>query len=260
MIMSRILTSLPQEYRHFKSAWESVSKSEKLLDNLIGRLQLEESSTSAVKDGPSNVAFQAYSNRSGNKATVTCFSCGKKGHYKRDCHGTRRSKIQPHRRETLGRKELRCWNCKNPKNNHDPTDCFFRKRKLDDNPEGQGSCKQEPKKRKSDEGDLRAFIQENKKTKKDDDSKKVSFLAYNKRGNCENVSTSESKIKPNESESETELSDGQCTQTICCFSKVKSNKNTFCVDSGCTCHLTENKNILLDITESGDTIKVAKKG
>lgn len=43
MVISKIILSLPSEYRHFSSAWESTSKDERTLDNLRTRLMTEES-------------------------------------------------------------------------------------------------------------------------------------------------------------------------------------------------------------------------
>lgn len=42
MLMSKILSSLPEQYKHFISAWESTNKSEKTLSNLTSRLLNEE--------------------------------------------------------------------------------------------------------------------------------------------------------------------------------------------------------------------------
>ena len=43
MIMTKIMTVLPEEYKHFGSAWNSVSNVNKTMDNLCARLQGEES-------------------------------------------------------------------------------------------------------------------------------------------------------------------------------------------------------------------------
>lgn len=42
MIVSKILATLPQEYKHFASAWDSTPKGEKTLENLTARLITEE--------------------------------------------------------------------------------------------------------------------------------------------------------------------------------------------------------------------------
>ena len=42
MVMTRVLTSLPQKFNHFHSAWDSVSDDKKNLENLTERLMAEE--------------------------------------------------------------------------------------------------------------------------------------------------------------------------------------------------------------------------
>ncbi|XP_029054804.1 uncharacterized protein LOC114882092 [Osmia bicornis bicornis] len=42
MLMSKILTILPEKLQYFSSAWDSTQADDKTLDNLISRLSLEE--------------------------------------------------------------------------------------------------------------------------------------------------------------------------------------------------------------------------
>lgn len=101
MVMTKILMSLPAEYNHFHSAWESTSTGERTMSNLRARLMAEElrlKSQNQVdtlealfvktkinkkvdnqKSGP-----KGKSNK-GEKSKGVCFACGEKGHWKRDC-------------------------------------------------------------------------------------------------------------------------------------------------------------------------------
>lgn len=96
MVMTKILMTLPPEYNHFYSAWESTPKEKQTLDELTSRLMIEESrmhSQNAVADGsdalfakkfgPGNQNKNKKYNR--NKVHGKCFHCNKSGHFKRDC-------------------------------------------------------------------------------------------------------------------------------------------------------------------------------
>ncbi|KAJ8880691.1 hypothetical protein PR048_017161 [Dryococelus australis] len=76
-MMGKILSSLPDIFRHFLSAWESTPKSGRTLTNLTARLLAEEerSHTSSTHD---NLAFKTV-----NK--IVCFKCNKMGHIARNC-------------------------------------------------------------------------------------------------------------------------------------------------------------------------------
>ena len=42
MLITKLLATLPAQYRHFASAWDSTPSADKTLTNLIIRLQLKE--------------------------------------------------------------------------------------------------------------------------------------------------------------------------------------------------------------------------
>ena len=42
MIMTKITTILPEDYKHFSTAWDSTVTVDRTLDNLVARLMLEE--------------------------------------------------------------------------------------------------------------------------------------------------------------------------------------------------------------------------
>ncbi|XP_076620030.1 uncharacterized protein LOC143341187 [Colletes latitarsis] len=74
MLISKILTTLPENYRNFMTAWESMTRPEKTLKNLMARLLMEEQRNNTDKDEP-----QAF------KTTLRCFNCEKVGHKAKYC-------------------------------------------------------------------------------------------------------------------------------------------------------------------------------
>lgn len=96
MLMSRILTSLPQKFNYFHSAWDSVEDSKRTLENLTTRLMSEElrlKSQDDVRDESaaliagnqkSNFQHKQHKNESENKRQeVKCYNCGISGHLKK---------------------------------------------------------------------------------------------------------------------------------------------------------------------------------
>lgn len=111
-VVSKILSSLPESYQHFRTVWDSMQEIEKTLSKLIERLQQEEQRTKnyqnaanafmikgkgkpQAKKGQENQnknnqekwtsGTQSGSQQSGNYNN--CFKCGKPGHKKAVCHG-----------------------------------------------------------------------------------------------------------------------------------------------------------------------------
>ena len=92
MITTKVLNTLPLEFSHFASAWESTPKAERTRENLTARLLTEairmksvnESSTVAlsVKTKPGNIKTKFYKSHRQqiNKSDMTCFNCREKGH------------------------------------------------------------------------------------------------------------------------------------------------------------------------------------
>ncbi|CAH2090994.1 unnamed protein product [Euphydryas editha] len=100
MVVTKILLSLPDTYKHFISAWESVRVEEQTLSNLTIRLIVEEerhkasevesSAALLTKHGSARSGFRKYKNKSESdganlSASGKCFERGKPGHFKRDC-------------------------------------------------------------------------------------------------------------------------------------------------------------------------------
>lgn len=77
LLMSKILTSLPEKMSHFVTSWDVTPTSEKTVDNLVSKLLMEEQRQK--KDVEKGVAFEANSN------SKKCFRCHRPGHVKRNC-------------------------------------------------------------------------------------------------------------------------------------------------------------------------------
>lgn len=75
MIMSKILSALPENYRYFASAWESTPVERKTLTNLTARLMMEE--TRMDTNEGDEVVFKTDERR--------CYKCNMKGHLARSC-------------------------------------------------------------------------------------------------------------------------------------------------------------------------------
>ena len=106
VIMSKILSSLPSKFLTFRSAWNSVAPERQTIAYLEARLIEEEAILIKADEGANALAATLHQNKpkKGGKnssgktqgkpnnrkprrdvAEVTCFVCGKKGHYARTC-------------------------------------------------------------------------------------------------------------------------------------------------------------------------------
>lgn len=107
MLITKILMSLPEKYKHFISAWESVPDKQQSLKELTSRLLIEEERC-GQESGAGSSAFVSRSNHKSasareNTSVRRCFVCNKEGHFKRDC------------------KERKCYRCN--QNGHLARDC-----------------------------------------------------------------------------------------------------------------------------------------
>lgn len=92
MVITKILMTLPANYNHFHSAWESTPDDKKTLDHLRSRLMIEESrieTQSSTDSGEAFMARQGKAKSNGRRANTKkigkCFKCGISGHWKTNC-------------------------------------------------------------------------------------------------------------------------------------------------------------------------------
>ena len=131
-IITKVIMSLPEKYRHFSSAWESVPLKNQTVENLTARLLVEEERFKAVetevalaakweskyKKNARSSEKQQEKGRvsdSSNKTKYRCHNCNEVGHFRKDCK-------RPERRH--------CSYCK--KSGHETRDCWFRQKKEED--------------------------------------------------------------------------------------------------------------------------------
>lgn len=103
MVITKILMTLPQEYRHFVSAWDSTQTDMQTISNLTNRLMIEENRLKC--SGESSEAFMARKGAASTKRVNPktksndkkqkgkCFKCGSTEHWKRDCTASGSSKM-----------------------------------------------------------------------------------------------------------------------------------------------------------------------
>jgi len=97
MVITKIISSLPDKLKHFQTAWESTPTSEKTITNLTSRLMLEENRNSESSSTTDAVAFKVEKfhrqNRSQNyrnsskeyKPLPVCRICRKNNHLEKNC-------------------------------------------------------------------------------------------------------------------------------------------------------------------------------
>lgn len=266
MVITKIIGILPKEYRSFSSAWESVATETKTIENLTARLQLEESKLQSAREEQNNVSFKTELKQR-SKPDIVCYKCHRKGHIQRDCRNDRYilyKKMNYHANNNKAQKQYSsCSICK--KDNHLEKDCFFR----DKNSGSSNSTKSN--KRKNDDHDVNNNGG-NKRVKSKGD--KVSFLSgHSKKVSIESKSKSKyvksktSKSKTTSKSKSKNCEERNCKNSCCENRKISlfsksfshSDDSEFCVDSGCTCHMTDDPGIMSNIVETEDEISVAKK-
>lgn len=87
MIVTKIIMSLPEKYKHFVSAWDSVADGDQNLNYLMSRLLIEEERINGEsEENKGEAAFHAKKrNFVKNITQVKCYQCGKSGHIKKWC-------------------------------------------------------------------------------------------------------------------------------------------------------------------------------
>ncbi|GBP60154.1 Retrovirus-related Pol polyprotein from transposon TNT 1-94 [Eumeta japonica] len=114
--ITKVLMSLPDENKHFISAWESAPDNKQTIVNLVARLLVEEERLKEKieknQETSSSSAFVA-------KRSVKCFKCGKPGHYQSECRNNKDSEKNVNFNK--------CFYCGKP--GHIKAQCRFRKSK-----------------------------------------------------------------------------------------------------------------------------------
>lgn len=111
-VITKVLMSLPDEYKHFVSAWESAPDSKQTMDNLIARLLIEEERLKEKGGQPSGSSAFVVKDRK----NVKCFKCNKMGHFLSECKSNYKSDGQK-----------KCFYC--GKNGHNKSQCWHKKNK-----------------------------------------------------------------------------------------------------------------------------------
>jgi hypothetical protein len=106
MIITKITTILPEENKHFSSAWDSTATTGRTLDNLVARLTLEETKAKMIAKEEESVLFKTV-NRTKGKASFKCFKCNQVAQNNCPCMS-----------------KSNCSICK--RNNHAEKDCYLR--------------------------------------------------------------------------------------------------------------------------------------
>lgn len=81
MLMSKILVTLPENYKSFVTAWDSTAEINKIIENLSSRLLLKEMRGNRQEEKGNIVAFKTTERK--------CNKCNEKGHLARSCRKER---------------------------------------------------------------------------------------------------------------------------------------------------------------------------
>lgn len=89
MFITKILMTLPKEFNHFHSAWESTAEENRTAEKLRVRLMIEENRISSNDLKETNEAFYARKEETKKEkkdiSNIKCFFCKRKGHYVSKC-------------------------------------------------------------------------------------------------------------------------------------------------------------------------------
>lgn len=135
MVVSKILTILPEKHQYFSCAWDSTPTKDKTLENLIARLSAEEDKNK-IRQIETPVSFKTVFK---GKYEPVCHACGKKGHIRSQCmfkNKKQENSTKPcaickimgyirtnHTESTCFNRDKACKICK--KTNHKTENCFF---------------------------------------------------------------------------------------------------------------------------------------
>ncbi|KAL0891790.1 hypothetical protein ABMA27_015057 [Loxostege sticticalis] len=129
-VITKVLMSLPADYKHFVSAWESAPEEKQTYDNLVARLLIEEERIKDKEDVSQQSETSAaafFANKLGKK-NVKCYKYSKLGHFQSECKSNR---INNNNSNSNERPVKKCYYCK--KVGHIKSECWFKKNKEKDN-------------------------------------------------------------------------------------------------------------------------------
>lgn len=118
-VITKVLMSLPEEYKHFVSAWESAPDDRQTMDNLVARLLVEEERVKEKNGQNLTTGSSAFHVK--NKKNIKCFKCNKMGHYLSECKSNN-SNIKSEEQNN------KCFYC--GKIGHKKSQCWFKNNKL----------------------------------------------------------------------------------------------------------------------------------
>jgi len=255
MVIQKIIKILPPAYKQFRSAWDSESN--KTLDQLCVRLQMEESNLKGDREEKTTVAFHSQSKRHSDRHDKTCYKCNKTGHVAKQCiacsicfksnHRTEQHRNQPHEK-----KPYTCVICK--MFNHTTDDCGFNR-----NSKNYNGNKQQPGnqlKRKFQSNGERPVYKNNQNSNKPrsrsrSPPRKASFLASTiVKGNVSNSTDS------NPMYTESTKYQAYIAKPSTSFNK---NNYQFTVDSGANAHMSNDLSIMECVEDIDEIITTAKK-
>lgn len=120
MIVTKILMSLPEKFKHFTSAWESTSVESQTLQELTSRLLIEEERVNSNETATTLTSkFDERNKKQYNNRTIKCFLCNKTGHMVKNYF-----KAKEHEQK---KEQKTCYYCKKP--GHVIADCRIKKGK-----------------------------------------------------------------------------------------------------------------------------------
>ncbi|KAG8231230.1 hypothetical protein J437_LFUL005904 [Ladona fulva] len=107
MLMTKILTILPDQFKHFGSAWDTTAEDKKTLQNLRARLlKKEEKLKNNSQSQDDKVAFKAF------KFKGICNHCGKQGHCKFERRSNPENNKQQRQYKDIQKNEQTFKHCK----------------------------------------------------------------------------------------------------------------------------------------------------
>ncbi|KAE8747228.1 hypothetical protein FOCC_FOCC006020 [Frankliniella occidentalis] len=246
MVCEKILDTIPKEWDHINSAWEATEANKRTLSNLTSRLA--KAAGKSGHEGPEE-----------EKKTV-CYRA-EASRYKPKKKKTKKTRHIPHAKYVQKQTTQKMLVILNPETNSTTQKNHNRKRGLGQShkvaPQNQMNKKSIKKPKYDNKGDKRSHSSEK--------GRKVSTETKSNYGKlCATSNNSGKNIVGGElcASIAMKCEKRNCQQS-CCVNVTDSSSShvctQFCVDSGCTAHMTDNVEIIKHSTPTNDVIKTAKK-